>query len=121
MTYVDGFVLAIPKDKIDAYLELANKAGKVWLEHGALEYKECLADDMDDKGCCITFPQLTSLDEEEETVVFSFIVFDSKEKRDEINAKVMEDPRMKDDCDPEKMPFDMKRMAYGGFNTVVEY
>lgn len=119
MPYVDGFVLLIPEDKIDAYREMADTAGKVWIEHGALDYHECLEDDMNaDFG--MSFGQLAK-PQPGEKVVFSWILFESKEKRDEINAKVMQDPRIKDSCNPDDMPFDCKRMTYGGFKTIVDY
>jgi uncharacterized protein YbaA (DUF1428 family) len=120
MTYVDGFVLAVPTKNLNAYRDMASKAGKIWTEYGALEYKECVGDDMEDKGYCATFPQ-TFKPDEGETIVFAFIVFKSREHSDEVNAKVMADPRLKESCDPENMPFDCKRMSYGGFRTIVEY
>lgn len=120
MTYVDGFVLTVPMDKIEAYADMARKAGKIWIEHGALDYKECVAEDIEDKGFCMTFPQLAN-PKEGETIVFAYIVYKSREHRDEVNAKVMTDPRMNDACNPEDMPFDCKRMAYGGFKTLVEF
>jgi uncharacterized protein YbaA (DUF1428 family) len=120
MTYVDGFVLAVPTAKLDAYREMAQKAGQVWIGHGALEYKECVGEDMEDKGFCATFPA-TIHAQEGETVVFAYIVFKSREHRDEVNQKVMNDPKMNEACNPEEMPFDCKRMAYGGFKTIVEF
>ncbi len=120
MTYVDGFVLMVPTKNLDAYWKMAEAARKVWKEYGALDYKECMGDDLADKGFGgLTFPQLTSL-KPDETVLFSFIVYKSREHRDEVNAKVMADPRIKDSCDPNNMPFEMKRMAWGGFKTMVE-
>lgn len=118
MSFVDGFVLPVPSDKIDEYRALAEKAGKIWIEHGALEYKECIGEDLEDKGFCTTFPKMAETNDGE-TIVFAYIVYNSREHRDEVNAKVMADPRMKDEG--EKMPFDCKRMAYGGFKTLVEY
>jgi len=119
MTYVDGFVLSVPAEKIEAYREMATHAGKIWKEHGALEYKECVADDMEDKGYCATFPQ-TFKPKDGEVMVFAYIVYQSREHRDEVNAKVMADPRM--DCgEPDNMPFDCKRMSYGWFKTLVEF
>jgi uncharacterized protein YbaA (DUF1428 family) len=118
MTYVDGFVLAVPTKNMEAYKEMAETAGKIWKEHGALQYKECAADDMTDNGFCATFPNTINA-KENETVVFAFIVFKSREHRDEVNAKVMSDERLK--CNPDNMPFDCKRMAYGGFKAIVEY
>ncbi len=121
MTYVDGFVLCVPKDKIDAYINMAKGAGKIWKEHGALEYKECIAEDMEDKSFCMTFPQMAN-PKEGEIIIFAFIVYESRAHRDEVNAKVMADQRMNDACpSPEDMPFDCKRMAYGGFKAIVEY
>lgn len=118
MNYVDGFVLAVKKDKIDAYRQMAEDAGKIWMDHGALEYKECVLEDLSDPGFCITFPQGFSA-KEDEVVVFSYIVYKSRAHRDEVNRKIHEDPRMKEM--PPEMPFDMKRMCYGGFQTIVSY
>jgi uncharacterized protein YbaA (DUF1428 family) len=120
MTYVDGFIVIVPTKNIESYRKIAEVAGKIWMEYGALQFKECVAEDIEDKGYCSTFPQ-TIKPKEDETVLFSFIVFNSRQHRDEVNAKVMEDPRLKDSCDPENMPFDCKRMTYGGFNTIVEF
>jgi uncharacterized protein YbaA (DUF1428 family) len=116
MRYVDGFVLAVPKRKLAAYRRMAQKAGKVWREHGAVEYYECVADDVK-PGKPTSFPQSVKL-KRGETVFFSYIVYKSRKDRDRVNAKVMKDPRitgyaMKD------MPFDMKRMIYGGFKVFV--
>jgi uncharacterized protein YbaA (DUF1428 family) len=120
MSYVDGFVLAVPKRKIAAYRRIAAKAGKVWREHGALDYKECIGDDVKLKpGCGLPFPRLMRL-KRGEAVFFSFIVYKSRAHRDRVNAKVMKDPRMGALCAPEDMPFDIKRMAYGGFKAVVD-
>ena len=116
MSYVDGFVLAVPKNNLDAYRELARKAGAIWREYGALEYRECVADDVK-PGEVTSFPQSVQL-KPDEVVVFSWIVYESRAKRDEVNAKVMSDPRLK--MDPATMPFDAKRMIYGGFETIVE-
>lgn len=116
MTYVDGFLL--PKDKIEDYRKIAEMAAKVWLEHGAVAYKECVGEDVEIPGM-VAFPQVIEA-KAHETVVFAFIVFNSREHRDEVNAKVMADSRLKD-MSPESMPFDCKRMAYGGFRTIVEY
>lgn len=117
MSYVDGFVLPLPEGNIDAYREIAETAGKVWLEHGALAYKECVIEDKTEHEFCSNFPAMAGI-KEGETVVFAYIVFKSRAHRDEVNAKVMEDPRIK--CDPENMPFDCKRMAYGGFSPIVD-
>jgi uncharacterized protein YbaA (DUF1428 family) len=116
--YVDGFVLPIPKDKIDLYRSIAAEAGKIWREHGALEYRECLAEDMDAKEM-VSFLQLAGA-KPDETVVFAWIKFESRASRDEVNAKVMADRRLKGMCGEGEMPFDYKRMAYGGFQTLVE-
>jgi uncharacterized protein YbaA (DUF1428 family) len=114
--YVDGFVLPVPKKKLDSYRRLARKAGKIWREHGALEYVECLADDVK-PGKLTSFPKSVKL-EREEVVVFSYIVFRSRAHRDRVNKLVMQDPRLKD-MSPETMPFDAKRMIWGGFKTMV--
>jgi uncharacterized protein YbaA (DUF1428 family) len=114
--YVDGFVLAVPKARLDDYRKLAEDAGKVWMEYGALEYRECVADDVK-PGELTSFPQAVQL-KDDELVVFSWIVYESREHRDSVNAKVMEDPRIKD-MDPKNMPFDSTRMFWGGFKTLV--
>lgn len=119
MTYVDGFVLAVPEKNLDRYKELALLAAKVWVEHGALDYKECVGDDLEDKGFCATFPQ-TVKPKEGETIVFAFITYQSRAHRDEVNEKVHNDPRMQEACNPDDMPFDCKRMTFGGFQTIVE-
>jgi uncharacterized protein YbaA (DUF1428 family) len=116
--YVDGFVLPVPRAKLDAYREMAQEAGKVWKEHGALQFWECAADDVQ-PGKITSFPQAVQL-KEDELVVFSFIVYASREDRDRINAAVVADPRMKDMMDPKAMPFDGQRMFWGGFRTLVE-
>ena len=116
MRYVDAFVLPVPKENLDAYRRLARKAGKIWREHGALAYVECVGDDLDVQGM-VPFPRRIKL-KPGETVVFSWIVYKSRKDRDRINAKVMSDPRLK--FDPKTMPFDVKRMVYGGFQTLVE-
>ena len=115
--FIDGFVLPLPKDKIDKYREIAEKACKVWLEHGALEYRECVGEDLNIEGV-LPFPKIASAGEAD-TVVFAYIVYNSKEHRDEVNAKVMADPRMSEMCSPDDMPFDCSKMAMGGFKTVV--
>jgi uncharacterized protein YbaA (DUF1428 family) len=119
MSYVDGFLLPLPTTKIEEYRQMAETAGKIWMEHGALAYRECIADDTTAEGM-LAFPDVIKSNKDE-AVVFSFIVFKSREHRDEVNAKVMADPRLKDMCDPDHMPFDCQRMAYGGFATLVEY
>jgi uncharacterized protein YbaA (DUF1428 family) len=116
MAYVDGFVLAVPRTNLEAYRDLARLAAQVWKEHGALAYVEAEADDVP-YGELTSFPRAV-LAKEDETVVFAWIVYESREKRDEVNAKVMADPRMKPGM--EKAPFDAKRMIMGGFRTFVE-
>ena len=115
--YVDGFVVPVPKDNIEAYRKLAQQSGEIWKEYGALEYIECVADDVSE-GKLTSFPQAVKL-EADETVVFAWIVYESRAKRDEVNEKVMNDPRMKD-FNPADMPFDGMRMFWGGFETIVE-
>jgi uncharacterized protein YbaA (DUF1428 family) len=116
--YVDGFVAPIPKRNIDAYRRMARKSGKIWREHGALEYRECVADDVP-MGKVTSFPRSVQR-KRNETVVFSWIVFRSRAHRDRVNAKVMEDSRLADMKDPKALPFDAKRMIYGGFEVVVD-
>ncbi len=115
--YVDGFVVPVPRKKIDVYRKLARKAGKVWREHGALDYVECVADDVK-PGKHTSFPQSVKL-KPDEVVVFSWIVYKSRRQRDRINAKVMKDPRLASMMDPKAMPFDGKRMFWGGFKVMV--
>jgi uncharacterized protein YbaA (DUF1428 family) len=116
--YVDGFVIAVPKKKLAAYRRMAVLAGKIWREYGALDYKECVADDMNVKFGQ-PFPKLAKT-KPGETVVFSWIVYKSRAHRDRVNKKVMADPRMNDMCDPNDPPFSMKRMTYGGFTVMVD-
>lgn len=116
MSYVDGFVLAVPSAKMDAYKEIARRAGEVWREHGALAYVEAIGDDVP-YGELTSFPRAVQA-REDEVVVFSWIVYPSREERDAINAKVMEDPRLKGSMDD--MPFDGRRMIYGGFRPFLE-
>jgi uncharacterized protein YbaA (DUF1428 family) len=116
--YVDGFVVPVPLRNLDAYRRMAEQAGKIWMEHGALQYWECIGDDVK-SGKVTSFPQSVQL-KEDEIVVFAWILYDSREHRDSINAKVMEDPRMKDMMDPKSMPFDGMRMFWGGFKSVLE-
>jgi alkaline phosphatase len=121
MTYVDGFVLVVPKKKLGAYKRMAEKARKLWRKHGALDYKECVGDDLSpDVGGVpiVKFPKMAKA-RTGEIVVFSFIVYRSRAHRDKVNAKVMKDPSMKDPEFKEPMPFDMKRVAYGGFKVIV--
>lgn len=118
MSYVDGFVLTVPKRNLAAYRRMAKKSGKIWREYGALEYRECVGDDLKVKFG-VPFPRLAKA-KPSETVVFSWIVYKSREHRDRVNAKVMKDPRLAGMCDSKSMPFDMKRMAYGGFKVLVD-
>jgi uncharacterized protein YbaA (DUF1428 family) len=118
MKYVDGFVLPVPKKNLNAYRRMAAKAGKVWREHGALEFKECVGDDLNVE-IGVPFPGWMKAGAGE-TVMFSFIVFKSRAHRDRVNAKVMKDPRITEACDPKNMPFDCKRMLYGGFKVLVD-
>lgn len=115
--YVDGFVLPVPKKNLAAYRRMATKAGRIWREHGALEYIECVADDVK-PGKHTSFPQSVKL-KPDETVVFAYIVYKSRAQRDKVNAKVMADPRLADMMDPKAMPFDGKRMFWGGFKPTV--
>jgi uncharacterized protein YbaA (DUF1428 family) len=116
MRYVDGFVLAVPKKNVSAYLRVARKAGRIWMAHGALQYCECVGEDLQTK-VGVPFPRLARL-KRGETAVFSWIVYRSRAHRDRVNAKVMADPRM--NKIPGPMPFDPKRMAYGGFEIGVD-
>ena len=117
-TYVDGFVLPVPKDKVSAYRRLARKAGEVWKEHGALAYVECMADDVK-PGKYTSFPQSVKL-KNDELVCFAWIVYKSRRHRDSVNAKVMKDPRIAEAMSKGQVPFDAKRMIFGGFKTIVE-
>jgi len=116
--YVDGFVVPVPKRKLEAYRRMAKKAGKVWREYGALEYRECIADDVK-WGKRTSFPRSVK-QKPGETVMFSYIVYKSRAQRDRINAKVMKDPRLADMMDLKSLPFDAKRMIYGGFKLLLE-
>jgi uncharacterized protein YbaA (DUF1428 family) len=116
--YVDGFVIPLPKKNLNAYRRLAQKAGEVWRDHGALHFKECVGDDLNVK-MGLPFPRGIKT-RPGETVLFSYIVFKSRADRDRVNAKVMKDPRLAKMMDPKAMPFDVKRMMYGGFKTIVE-
>lgn len=116
MAYVDGFVVPVPRDKVEDYRKMAEEAGKVWMKHGALSFHECVADDVPD-GKTTDFKRSVKL-EDGEVVVFAWIVYESRERRDEINARVMEDPFLKNH-DMDQMPFDAKRMIYGGFREIV--
>jgi uncharacterized protein YbaA (DUF1428 family) len=117
MVYVDGFVIPVPKKNVAAYRKIASKAGKIWREYGALDYCECVADDVK-PGKLTSFPQSVKL-KKEETVIFSWIVYKSRRDRDKINAQVMADPRLAAMGDPKDMPFDGKRMIFGGFKSIV--
>jgi len=118
MAYVDGYVLPVPKANIAKYKELASRAAEVWRDHGALQYRECVADDVK-PGEHTSFPQSVQL-KDDETVIIAYVVFNSRDHRDEVNAKVMSDPRLADMMDMKNMPFDGKRMFWGGFEVLVE-
>ena len=117
MSYVDGFILPVPRDKLDEYRRMAGTAGAIWREHGALTYVECIADDVK-PGTLTSFPQSVML-KDDETVVFAWITYASRADRDRINEAVMADPRMAPMMDPANVPFDGKRMIWGGFETLV--
>jgi uncharacterized protein YbaA (DUF1428 family) len=118
MRYVDGYVLPVPRKNLEAYRRMARTAGKVWKDHGALEYRECAGEDLAVKWG-VSFPRLLRI-KRSETVVFSWIVFKSRAHRDRVNAKVMKDPRLAEMMDQKAMPFDLKRMVYGGFSILVD-
>jgi uncharacterized protein YbaA (DUF1428 family) len=118
MAYVDGFVVPLPKENIEAYKKMARTCGAIWREHGASRFCECIAEDVK-PGKLTSFPQSVDL-KEGETVVFSWIVYESRAQRDSVNEKVMKDPRMAPMMDPANMPFDGKRMIYGGFDMMVD-
>lgn len=117
MSYVDGFVLPVPKKNVDAYRKLARRAGKIWKEYGAIEYVECVADDVQ-PGKKTSFPQAVKL-KPDEVVVFAWIVYKSRAHRDKVNKLVMADPRLLAGMDPKAMPFDGERMFWGGFKPIV--
>lgn len=117
MTYVDGFLIAVPKKKVAQYKKIAKLASKVWREYGALDYRECLADDVP-YGKRTSFPRAVK-QKPGETVIFAFITYKSRKQRDAINKKVMQDKRLAKMMTPGAMPFDTKRMIYGGFKTIV--
>ena len=117
MPYVDGFIVPVPKKNMQAYLKMAKKAAKVWKDHGALEVRECAADDVK-VGKWTSFPRSVKM-KSGETVMFSYIVFKSRKDRDRVNAKVMKDPRLTDMMNMKSSPFDGKRMIYGGFKVTV--
>ena len=116
--YIDGFVLSIPKDKLAAYKKVATKAGKIWREHGALEYRECVGDDMEVEYM-LAFPKMAK-SKPGELVIFAYAVFESRKHRDAVNKKIMADPRIAAMAGESKAIFDCKRMAYGGFKTLVQ-
>ncbi len=116
--YIDGFVIPVPKARLEDYRDMASKASAIWMEYGALEYVEAVGDDLDVE-CQMPFPKMAGA-VPEETVVLAYIVYESREHRDAVNAKVMADPRINAMCDPANAPFDFKRMAYGGFKVIVE-
>ena len=116
--YVDGFIVPVPKKSVDAYRRMARKAGKIWREHGALDFHECIADDVK-KGKLTSFPRSVKL-KPSETVMFSWITYKSRKDRDRINAKVMNDKRLAKMMDIKSMPFDAKRMIFGGFKSIVD-
>lgn len=118
MPYADGFVIPIPKRKLAEYRRIAQRAGKVWKDHGALEYRECVGDDLNIKAGK-TFPRQLKL-KPGETVLFSWILYKSRAHRDRVNARVMKDPRITKMMEPGAMPFDGRRMVYGGFKTIVD-
>ena len=118
MPYVDGFVVPLSKKNIETYREVAGKCGAIFREYGALQFRECIADDVK-PGKITSFPQSVNL-EADETVIFSWVVYKSRAHRDEVNDKVMKDPRMAEMMKPENMPFDGKRMIYGGFEVLID-
>jgi uncharacterized protein YbaA (DUF1428 family) len=117
--YIDGFVLSVPKKNLSAYKKLATKAGKIWREHGALEYRECVGDDMKVTGM-VAFPKMAK-SKSGEVVIFAYARFKSRKHRDAVNKKIMADPRLAAMCSAVGAIFDSKRMAYGGFKTIVEH
>jgi len=118
MAYVDGFVVPVPKNSIDKYREIATQIGKIYREHGALQFRECVGDDVK-PGKLTSFPQSVNL-EDGETVVFAWIVYESRAHRDDVNGKVMNDPRSAEYMKPEAIPFDRKRMIFGGFEVMID-
>ena len=117
--YIDGFVVPVPKSKLEAYKRMARRGAKVWKDHGALEYVECIADDVK-WGKRTSFPRSVKMNRRSETVFFSYIVYKSRRDRDRIMKKVMADPRLADMMDMKKLPFDARRMIYGGFKAIVD-
>ena len=118
MAYVDGFIVPVPKKNLKDYLAIARKAGKVWMDHGAVDYQECVADDVK-KGKWTSFPRSVKL-KPNETVIFSWVTYKSRAQRDRVMKNVMKDPRLSKMMDPKKMPFDAKRMIYGGFKIHID-
>lgn len=118
MRYVDGFVLTVKTKRLKEYAKLAQRAAKVWKKHGALQYVEAIGEDMN-ASWGVPFPKLAKR-KPDETVVFAWIMYKSRKHRDQVNKKVMADPELKMDCDKDDMPFDVKRMSYGGFEVLVE-
>ncbi|WP_332852748.1 DUF1428 domain-containing protein [Duganella sp. S19_KUP01_CR8] len=118
MSYVDGFVIPVPKENVEAYKKMSLECGKVWKEFGALEFRECIGDDVP-PGKVTSFPLSVDL-KDGESVVFSWIVYASRAARDDINEKVMKDPRIAHYMDPKNMPFDGKRMVWGGFEMMID-
>ena len=119
MSYVDGYVLPVPASKLDEYRKMAQRAGKIWMAHGALQYKECVAEDTK-PGFGVPFSRNMKV-KPGETVVFAFVVFKSRAHRDKVNANVMKDPRLMEGLDMKNLPFDAKRMVYGGFKSLVDF
>jgi uncharacterized protein YbaA (DUF1428 family) len=119
MPYVDGYVLPLPKKNLLAYRRMAQRAGKIWREHGALDYKECVGEDLKKTKWSVPFSRILKL-KPGETVVFAYVVFKSRAHRDRVNAKVMNDPRLGEGIEGMPMPFDVKRMIYGGFKVLVD-
>ena len=119
MAYIDGFLIPVPKKNAAKYKKMSMQAGKVWMDHGALGYHECVADDVK-YGYTTSFPQGVKLRKGEQ-VWFSWIVYKSRKDRDRVNAKAMKDPRLANMMDPKAMPFDSKRMVYGGFRMLVDF
>lgn len=117
MAYVDGYVLPVPTKNVEAYRKMAKKASKIWMEHGALDYKECVGDDLS-PGFGVSFAKAAKC-KPDETVIFAYIVYKSRAHRDRVNKKVMADPRLATMCDPKNMPFDCKKMVWGGFKVIV--
>jgi uncharacterized protein YbaA (DUF1428 family) len=117
--YVDGFVIPIAKENVEKYRAIAQKAGDLWMEHGALDYYECVGDDLETENM-LSFKTISGATDGE-TVIFAWIVYESREHRDKVNEAVMSDPRLKEDMEASKNLFDFKRMAYGGFKTLVTF